>query len=159
MKNKTLLLAFIFSVIALQGKAQITEDFMVIARIESLILDQGIDDAIMRARVYLEAGVDGIMIHSRQKDPTEIFDFCKRYHDSGFDKPLVVVPSSYNATYEKELEDAGVKVVIYANHLLRAAYPSMMDVAQSILTEERSLEVDNRCMAIKEILDLIPGTR
>lgn len=140
-------------------QAQITEDFMVIARIESLILDQGIDDAIMRAGIYLEAGADGIMIHSRQKNPAEIFEFCKRYQDAGYNKPLVVVPSSYNATYEKELEEAGVKVVIYANHLLRAAYPSMMEVAQSILTEGRSLEVDDRCMGIKQILDLIPGTR
>ena len=140
-------------------KAQVTKSFMIIARIESLILKQGIDDAITRAKAYIEAGADGIMIHSKEKNGEEILEFCKRY--SKFEKraPLVAVPSSYNHMYEKELADAGVNIVIYANHLLRSAYPAMVDVAKSILTNERSLEANDQCMSIKEILNLIPGTK
>lgn len=138
--------------------AQVTKDFMIIARIESLILDQGLDDAIKRAKAYLIAGADGILIHSRQKTSDEIFEFCDRYKALHSDKPLFVVPSSYNATYEKELENRGVKVVIYANHLLRASYPGMVKVAESILKNGRSLEADEHCMPLKDILSLIPGT-
>ncbi|WP_417464735.1 phosphoenolpyruvate mutase [Kordiimonas sp.] len=142
------------------GKAsQVTRDFMIIARIESLILEQGLEDAITRAKAYLEAGADGIMIHSRQKSPDEIYAFCEMYAALGADKPLVVVPSSFNEVYEHELQERGVKVVIYANQLLRAAYPSMMKVAESILHHGRSAESSELCMPIKEILDLIPGTR
>ncbi|WP_417458118.1 phosphoenolpyruvate mutase [Kordiimonas sp.] len=142
------------------GKAsQVTRDFMIIARIESLILEQGLEDAITRAKAYLEAGADGIMIHSRQKSPDEIYAFCEMYAALGADKPLVVVPSSFNEVYEHELQERGVKIVIYANQLLRAAYPSMMKVAESILHHGRSAESSELCMPIKEILDLIPGTR
>ena len=132
---------------------------MVIARIESLILKQGVDDAITRAKAYIEAGADGIMIHSKEKDGKEIMEFCERF--SAFERrvPLVAVPSSYNHMYEEELRKAGVNVVIYANHLLRAAYPAMVDVAQTILSNERSFEVNDKCMSIKEILNLIPGTK
>src|SRR5690606_9158462 len=108
-------------------------DFMIVARIESLILDQGIDDAIARAEAYIDAGADGILIHSRRKTPDEIFEFCDRYAKLAARRPLVVVPSSYNQVTEQELIDRGVQVVIYANHLLRAAYPAMMDAARSIL--------------------------
>lgn len=140
-------------------QAQITDGFMVVARIESLILEQGMDDAIMRAEKYLEAGADGILIHSREQEPTEIFEFCERYRDIPNSKPLFVVPSSYNQVYEDELKARGVRVVIYANHLLRAAYPSMMNVAETILSNGRCKEVDDSCMSIKKVLDLIPGTR
>ena len=140
-------------------KAQITEDIMIIARIESLILEKGLDDAITRAKAYLEAGADGIMIHSRKKDPTEIFEFCDAYRKIPDRKPLVVVPSSFNQVTEQELQDKGVNIVIYANQLLRAAYPAMKKVAESILTNHRSLECDSSLMKIKDILDLIPGTR
>jgi phosphoenolpyruvate phosphomutase / 2-hydroxyethylphosphonate cytidylyltransferase len=139
-------------------RAQITDQFMIIARIESLILDAGIDDALARAQAYIDAGADGIMIHSRQKNPEEVFEFCRRYRQLPNPKPLVAVPSSYNKVYEQELISAGVNVVIYANHLLRAAYPSMLDVAKSILEHGRSYECENRCMPISEILALIPGT-
>jgi phosphoenolpyruvate phosphomutase len=140
-------------------KAQITDDFMVVARIESLILEQGMDDAVSRARAYIGAGADGILIHSKHKDPDEIFEFCKHY--AGFDRrvPLVVVPSTYNQVSEQELIDNGVNVVIYANQLLRAAYPAMLETARSILTHGRSAEADDRLMSIKDVLDLIPGTR
>lgn len=141
-----------------EGKrSQITNDFMIIARIESLILDQGMTDAIKRAKAYIDAGADGIMIHSRQKSPEEILEFCRQYRQ--FDKrpPLVVVPSSYNTIYEHELADAGANVVIYANHLLRAAYPAMLSTAQSILKHGRSAEVDKQTMSIKDVLTLIPG--
>lgn len=149
-----------FSVKIQAGKAaQVTSDFMIIARIESLILEQGMDDAIKRARAYLEAGADGIMIHSRNKSPDEIFEFCELYAELPFNRPLVVVPSSFNAVYENELQERGVKIVIYANQLLRAAYPSMMQVATSILENGRSAESSDLCMPIKEILDLVPGTR
>lgn len=140
-------------------RAQITKDFMIIARIESLILEQGMEDALERAEAYIAAGADGIMIHSRKKDGEEILKFCERYNK--FDKraPLVAVPSSYNHITEQELIKAGVDIVIYANHLLRAAYPAMVDVAKGILTYERSLEMNDKCMSIKEILELIPGTK
>ncbi len=140
-------------------KAQATDDFMVIARIESLILDQGIDDAIKRAQAYLNAGADAIMIHSRQKSPDEIFEFCSLYNKIPNKKPLVAVPSSYNSVYEDELCRRGVNIVIYANHLLRSAYPAMMGTAKSILEYGRSAECDENMLSIKEILELIPGTK
>lgn len=140
-------------------KAQATDDFMIIARIESLILEKGVDDAFERAKAYLEAGADGIMIHSRQKLPDEIFEFCDRYNKLPHRKTLVAVPSSYNQVTEEELKEKGVNVVIYANQLLRSAYPAMMDTAKSILTHHRSSECDQRMLSIKEILELIPGTK
>jgi phosphoenolpyruvate phosphomutase len=140
-------------------KAQVTKSFMIIARIESLILNQGIDDAITRADAYIKAGADGVMIHSKEKNGDEIMEFCRRFKMLEKRVPLVAVPSSYNHIYEMQLIDAGVNVVIYANHLLRSAYPAMVDVAKSILTHERSLEADDKCMSIKEILNLIPGTK
>ena len=138
-------------------EAQQTDDFMIIARLESLILGLGVADAIARAKAFLDAGADGIMIHSRQKTPDEIFEFCDRYNALPNRKTLVVVPSTYNSTTEAELEDRGVNVVIYANQLLRSAYPAMMETAESILTHGRSAECDARMMPIKEILELIPG--
>jgi len=142
------------------GKAaQVTDEFMIIARIESLILDQGIEDAVARAKAYIEAGADGIMIHSRHKDPAEIFEFCDRYAQFERKVPLVAVPSSYNTVTEDELAARGVNIVIYANHLLRAAYPAMMETAKSILTHGRSAEIDSKLLSIKEILELIPGTK
>ncbi|MFA6404133.1 MAG: phosphoenolpyruvate mutase [Salinivirgaceae bacterium] len=140
-------------------KAQITKSFMIIARIESLILEQGIEDAILRADAYIKAGADGIMIHSKEKNGDEILEFCKRYKKLEKQVPLVAVPSSYNQLYEKQLIEAGVNIVIYANHLLRSAYPAMVDVAKSILIHERSFEADDKCMSIKDILNLIPGTK
>ena len=140
-------------------KAQITDDFMIIARIESLILDKGMDDAIARAKAYIEAGADGIMIHSRQKSPNEILEFCKILRDYNENIPIVVVPTSFNQITAKELSQAGVNIVIYANHMLRAAYPGMKNVAKSILENDRSLEAEENLLSIKEILDLIPGTK
>ncbi|MDR3049782.1 MAG: phosphoenolpyruvate mutase [Elusimicrobiota bacterium] len=139
-------------------QARVTQDFMIIARIESLILEQGLDDAVKRAKAYLEAGADGIMIHSRKKEPAEIFDFCNEYKKFSNGKPLVAVPTSYNQVYEDELAKAGVNIVIYANQLLRSAYPSMLNTAQSILKNKRAKEADENCMSIKEILNIIPGT-
>ena len=139
--------------------AQVTEDFMVIARVESLILGKGMEDAVARAKAYLLAGADGIMIHSREKDPAEIFEFCRQYKEIPNRKPLVAVPSSYNTVTEDELQDAGVNIVIYANQLLRSAYPAMQQTAQSILTHQRSAECDRQMMPIKQILELIPGTK
>jgi phosphoenolpyruvate phosphomutase len=139
--------------------ARATPHFMVIARLESLIVGAGVEDAMARARAYLDAGADGIMIHSRQKDPAEIFDFCRRYNDLPNRKPLVAVPSSYNQVTEHELESMGVNIIIYANHLLRSSYPAMISTAKSILLHQRSAEADVQMMSIREILDLIPGTR
>jgi phosphoenolpyruvate phosphomutase / 2-hydroxyethylphosphonate cytidylyltransferase len=138
-------------------EARVTRDFMIVSRIESLILQQGMDDAVARAKAYVEAGTDAVMIHSREKDPAEILEFCEQF--SKFDKkvPLIAVPSSYNTIYEHELQKAGVDIVIYANHLLRAAYPAMMETAQSILKHGRSHEMDKKLLKIKEILTLIPG--
>jgi phosphoenolpyruvate phosphomutase len=137
--------------------AQATNDFMIIARIESLILGQGLDHAMERAEAFLNAGADGIMIHSREKNPDEIFDFCRRYNQLPNRKTLVVVPSSYNKVYEAQLQEAGANIVIYANQLLRSAYPAMVATAKSILQHSRSAEADNQMMPIKGILELIPG--
>lgn len=137
-------------------KALRTDDFMIIARIESLILKQGMDDAIKRAKAYIDAGADGIMIHSREKSPNEIFEFCEKYQEFGSHIPLVVVPTSFNQVYEDEFAKRGVSIVIYANHLIRSAYPAMMDTANLILEKERCLEADEKCLSIKKILTLIP---
>lgn len=139
--------------------AQITHDFMVIARVESLILDAGMEDALTRSKAYVAAGADGIMIHSRHKDPAEIIEFVTKFRADDKHTPLVVVPTSFNAVTTDEFAAMGVNVVIYANHMLRAAYPGMMKVAKSILLNKRSLEAEPDCMPIKDILDLIPGTR
>lgn len=140
-------------------RAQITDDFMIISRIESLILEKGMDDAVERAKSYIKAGTDGIMIHSRQKSPFEILEFCKilRVYDENI--PVVVVPTSFNEISAKELGEAGVNVVIYANHMLRAAYPGMMKTAKSILKNDRSYEAEKDLLSIKEILELIPETK
>ncbi|MBI4514582.1 MAG: phosphoenolpyruvate mutase [Deltaproteobacteria bacterium] len=139
-------------------KAQVTDDFMVVARIESLILEQGVDDALERAQAYVAAGADGIMIHSREKSPAEIFQFAAAYRQFKLRAPLVVAPTMFNAVTEEELKQRGVQIVIYANHLLRSAYPSMLATAKTILRHGRSLEADERMMPIQEILTLIPGS-
>lgn len=138
-------------------RAQVTEDFMIIARIESLILKQGMEDALTRAQAYVEAGADGIMIHSKEKNPDEILEFCATFQLFERRVPLVVVPSSFDTIYEKELAAAGVNIVIYANQLLRSAYPAMMETAKTILTHQRAYEARPLLMSIKEILTLIPG--
>lgn len=138
-------------------QAQVTEDFMVIARLESLIAGAGQDDALHRAESYLEAGVDGIMIHSREPETNEIEEFCREYASFPNRAPLVVVPTSYNHVHEQQLEAMGVNIVIYANHLLRSSYPAMVRVAESILENERSLEADEQCISIKEILGILPN--
>ena len=137
-------------------KALLTDEFMIIARIESLILKQGMDDAIKRAKAYINAGADGIMIHSRESEPDEIFEFCDLFKEFAPDVPLVVVPTSFNQVYEDEFAKRGVNIVIYANHLIRSAYPAMMDTANLILENERCKEADDKCLSIKEILTLIP---
>lgn len=140
--------------------AQITEDFMVIARIESLIAGKPVEDALERALAYVAAGADGIMIHSKNKDGMDIKEFCQRFREKNVETPIVAVPTTYNQFTEDELASWGINVVIYANHMLRAAYPAMVDCAKSILTHKRSLEASEQyCMPIKEILTLIPGTK
>ena len=138
--------------------AQVSDDFMIFARCESLILEKGMNDAIARSKAYLNSGADGIMIHSRKKDGKEIMEYCKEYKNFGTGKPLVVVPSSFDEITEKEFEDAGVNIVIYANHMLRAAYPAMLKVAETILKNGRSRETKEFCMSINDILKIIPGT-
>jgi len=140
-------------------KSQITKDFMIIARIESLILDKGMNDAINRAKAYIQAGADGIMIHSRKKEPTEILEFCDLIKKENSHIPIVVVPTSYNQITAQELEKAGVNIVIYANHMLRAAYPGMLKTAKSILDNDRSFEIEQNLLSINEILELIPNTK
>ncbi len=136
----------------------ISDDFMIIARCESLILDKGMDDAVERTKAYLEAGADGIMIHSRLADGAEIMEYAKLYKDFNTTCPLVVVPSSFDKIKEEEFRKAGINIVIYANHILRASYPAMQKVAQTILANERGFEAREQCMSIKEILEIIPGT-
>ncbi len=139
--------------------AQISDDFMIFARCESLILDKSMDEAVERCKAYLEAGADGIMIHSRLEDGKEIMDFCKLYQEFGLGRPLIVVPSAFDKITETEFAAAGVNIVIYANHMLRAAYPAMLDVATTILKNERCFDVRPKCMSIKQILEMIPGTK
>lgn len=140
------------------GKAaQATRDFAVFARIESFILGAGLKDALDRAAAYVEAGADGIMIHSRSDEPDEVLSFCDRFRKS-HGTALMVAPTSYAAVYEKELQARGVNVVIYANHLLRAAYPAMVRAARSILEHGRCREADDFCMSIDEVLNLVSGT-
>lgn len=136
-------------------KAQLTDEFMIIARIESLILEKGMDDALARARAYVKAGADGIMIHSRKKDPSEILEFCDFFRRDDKDTPIVVVPSSFNTVTEAELASHGVNIVIYANQLTRSAFPAMQKTAEDILRFHRAKEVDDRLMPIKEIITLI----
>tara|TARA_Y100000593_G_C4304906_1_gene335253 strand:- start:286 stop:1569 length:1284 start_codon:yes stop_codon:yes gene_type:complete len=138
-------------------KSLVTKDFMIMARIESFILGNGLEDAIERANAYIEAGADGIMIHSKSKTSDEIISFCEEYKKLEKIVPLVVVPSTYNKVTEKELIDIGVNVVIYANHLLRSAYPSMVNTATSILQNKRSYESNKNCLPIKQVLELIPN--
>jgi len=138
------------------GKAaQLTDDFMIIARIESLILEKGMEDALKRAFAFRDAGADGIMIHSRKKDPAEIFEFCDSFRREDKKTPIVVVPTSYNQVTEEELGTHGVNIVIYANQLMRAAFPVMQKTAQEILKNHRSLEIDSQLMPFKDIITLI----
>ena len=141
--------------IAAGKKAQLTDDFMIIARIESLILEKGMEDALERARAFVKAGADGIMIHSRKKDPDEILEFCDRFREEDKNTPIVVVPSSFNVITENELVEHGVNIVIYANQLTRAAFPAMQQTAEDILRYHRAKEVDDRLMPIKQIITLI----
>lgn len=136
-------------------KAQLTDDFMIIARIESLILERGMKDALQRACAFVKAGADAIMIHSRKKDPAEILEFCDQFRTQNKDTPIVVVPSSFNSITEEELAQHGVNVVIYANQLTRSAFPAMQNTAEDILRYHRAKEVDDRLMPIKDIITLI----
>ncbi len=138
-------------------RACATRDFMIIARIESLILGKGVTDAINRARAYIEAGADAIMIHSRQKTPDEVFEFCREYKKLAERRPLIAVPSTYSGTTEDQLMENGVNIVIYANQLLRSAYPAMIETAREILRHRRSFEAETRMMPIRDIISLIPG--
>ena len=128
---------------------------MIIARIESLILEKGMEDALERARAFVDAGADGIMIHSRKKDPAEILEFCDKFRAEDVQTPIVVVPSSFNSVTEDELVEHGVNVVIYANQLTRSAFPAMEQTAKDILKYHRAQEVDDRLMSIKKIISLI----
>lgn len=137
-------------------QAQVTRDFMIIARLESLIAGMGVDDAIERAKIYIAAGADGIMIHSKEKDGSEIREFMRRFREYSADVPVILVPTTYNHLYEEELAEIGANVIIHANHLLRSAYPAMLHTAEKILSARRSKEVDDEIMSIKEVLRLIP---
>jgi len=136
-------------------RAQLTEDFMIIARIESLILEKGMEDALERARAFVKAGADAIMIHSRKKDPAEVIEFCDTFREKDKVTPIVVVPSSFNVITEEELAQHGVNIVIYANQLTRSAFPAMQKTAEDILKYHRAKEVDDRLMPIKNIITLI----
>lgn len=141
--------------IAAGKNAQLSDDFMIIARIESLILERGMEDALDRARAFVKAGADGIMIHSRKKDPAEILEFCDKFRKEDKATPIVVVPSSFNTITEDELAQHGVNIVIYANQLTRSAFPAMQKTAEDILRYHRAKEVDDRLMPIKQIITLI----
>ena len=139
--------------------SQITSDFMIIARVESFILGNTLEDAIVRSKSYVESGADGIMIHSKEKSGEDIKSFCESFRKFNQVTPIIIVPSTFNHIKESEFIKWGVNVVIYANHMLRSSYPAMLDVAKSILINERSSDCDDLCLPIKEILTLIPGTK
>jgi phosphoenolpyruvate phosphomutase len=138
-------------------RAQVTKEFMIIARLESLIAGETVAEALERARAFVAAGADGIMIHSKEKFGDDIRDFCKKFRGEYKEIPLVLVPTTYSRFTEQELVSWGASIIIYANHMLRASYPAMLNVARSILEHERALEADKLCMPIKEIIELIPG--
>jgi phosphoenolpyruvate phosphomutase len=138
-------------------QSQVTGEFMIIARLESLIAGFSVEHALERARAFVEAGADGVMIHSKEKSGKDIQQFCSVFRAEYSHIPIVLVPTTYNQFTEKELASWGANIIIYANHMLRAAYPAMMNTAKMILKNERSLEADSACMPIKEILELIPG--
>ena len=140
--------------------AQVTRDFMIIARCESLIAGKPVDDALERCYAYVEAGADGIMIHSKNKSGDDIKEFCQRFREKDTHTPIVAVPTTYNQFTEAELAEWGINIVIYANHMLRSAYPAMVNCAKSILEHDRCKEASEEyCMPVKEILNLIPGTK
>ena len=141
-------------------EAQITRDFMIISRCESLIAGKPVEDALERCHAYVAAGADGVMIHSKDKSGDDIKEFCKRFREKDSHTPIVAVPTTYNQFTEEELAEWGINIVIYANHMLRSAYPAMVKCAERILETSRSLEAsDGYCMPIKQILNLIPGTK
>jgi phosphoenolpyruvate phosphomutase len=137
------------------SESKISDDFLVIARIESLILGKSIKDALHRAEKYSAAGADAILIHSKEKVPKEIFQFAKLFKKSKFYKPMIAIPSTYSKTYEKELKKHDFKIVIYANHLLRASYKAMHETAKKILINQRAFEVEKNITSINEIISLI----
>jgi phosphoenolpyruvate phosphomutase len=140
--------------------AQITRDFMIISRCESLIAGKPVDDALERCHAYVAAGADGVMIHSKNRDGNDIKEFCQRFRQQDHHTPIVAVPTTYNQFTEEELAEWGINIVIYANHMLRAAYPAMVKCAERILETSRSLEASEEyCMPIRQILNLIPGTK
>jgi len=140
------------------GKAALkTEDFMIIARIESLILQKGVEDALARARAFVDAGADGIMIHSKSSTPDEVYDFCEKFRADCPDCPIVAIPTTYNKVTEEELAAHGVRVIIHANHLLRSAFPAMTQTAERILRDHCSgRSADAGCMPIKDVIRIIP---
>jgi len=141
--------------IKVSKKSKVTDDLMIVARIESLILKKGMHDALKRAEAYSSAGADAILIHSKEKTPNEIFQFAKKFQKSKYFKPMIAVPSTFSQTKEKDLIKNGFKIVIYANHLLRASYPAMLKTANTILAKQRGIEADKTITPIKEILELI----
>ena len=142
--------------IAAGKKAQKTKDFMICARIESLILEQGMEDALTRAFAFVKAGADAIMIHSRKKDPSEIKEFIEKFRKEDKITPIVLVPTSFNTVYESEWKELGANVIIYANQLTRTGFPAMQNAAKTILENHRAKECDDMCMSIKDIITLIP---
>ena len=142
--------------IAAGKHAQKTKDFMICARIESLILERGMDDALERAFAFTAAGADAIMIHSRKKDPSEIKEFIAKFREKDATTPIVLVPTSFNTVYEEEWKQLGANIIIYANQLTRTGFPAMQDAAQTILRTHRAKECDDKCMSIKDIITLIP---
>jgi phosphoenolpyruvate phosphomutase len=142
--------------IKLGKRALATDEFMLIARIESWILERGLPDALKRAHTFVKAGADGIMIHSRRKSPDEIFDFCDAFRSEDSGTPITVVPTTFFETTEEELASHGVNIVIYANHLIRSAFPAMKKAAESILTFHSAKEAERFCLPIREVLEIIP---
>ena len=139
-------------------KAQITQDFMIIARIEEMLYGKNVDDAVKKAISCVMSGADAILIESNDSKGNNIKEFCEKFRKEYPNTPIAVIPSNFKELTEKEMAEWGVNIIIYENQMLRASYPAMKKCAETILKNQRSLEANNLCMPIKEILTLIPGT-
>lgn len=132
-----------------------SNNFMIIARLEGLIAGHSMEETLGRAEAFLKAGADGIMIHSRKNEPTEILEFASLYKKLPKSlikgKILVCVPTTYNKITAKELAKSGFNLIIYANHLLRSSYRAMEKICKTILLNDRSFEAESLCVSLKNL--------
>lgn len=135
--------------------ARLTKDFLLFARLESLIAGLTVDDALTRAALYLEAGASGLMIHSKDRTEDRVVEFLQRLRAQGHEQPVICVPTTYNRVLARDLFAEGANIIIYANHLLRASHHAMRRVCQDLLQHDRAVDVERRCTPLDELFDLV----